>query len=52
MFFTLALLLPGAVVAAGPIAYVPNNVSVIDTDTNRKLRDIAVGEAPWGVVIR
>ena len=29
-----------------------NSVSVIDTETNEKLRDIAVGELPWGVVIR
>ena len=28
------------------------SVSVIDTETNQKLRDIAVGESPWGVVIR
>jgi YVTN family beta-propeller protein len=29
-----------------------NSVSVIDTGTNEKVRDIAVGELPWGVVIR
>jgi YVTN family beta-propeller protein len=29
-----------------------NAVSVIDTETNRKLLDIPVGEIPWGVVIR
>ena len=29
-----------------------NSVSVIDTETNQKLADIAVGELPWGVVIR
>jgi YVTN family beta-propeller protein len=28
-----------------------NNVSVIDTATRVKLRDIAVGEMPWGVLI-
>ncbi|MGZ8992921.1 MAG: hypothetical protein ACXW16_02790 [Burkholderiaceae bacterium] len=27
-----------------------NNVSVIDTAT-RKVKDITVGEAPWGVLI-
>jgi YVTN family beta-propeller protein len=29
-----------------------NSVSVIDTDKQTKLRDIAVGKLPWGVVIR
>ena len=28
-----------------------NNVSVIDTATKTKLKDIAVGETPWGVLI-
>jgi len=28
-----------------------NSVSVIDTSTNRKLKDIPVGELPWGVFI-
>jgi YVTN family beta-propeller protein len=29
-----------------------NSVSVIDTESNTKITDIAVGELPWGVVIR
>jgi YVTN family beta-propeller protein len=29
-----------------------NSVSVIDTERNEKVRDIAVGELPWGVVVR
>ncbi len=29
-----------------------NSVSVIDTDSNQVLKEIAVGELPWGVVIR
>ena len=29
-----------------------NSVSVIDTQSNQKLKDIPVGEMPWGVVIR
>jgi YVTN family beta-propeller protein len=29
-----------------------NSVSVIDTATNEKVADIAVGELPWGAVIR
>jgi YVTN family beta-propeller protein len=40
---------------AGPNAYVANgrsnSVSVIDTQSYQKLRDIAVGELPWGVVV-
>jgi YVTN family beta-propeller protein len=28
------------------------SVSVIDTDRNQKLSDIAVGKLPWGVAIR
>ena len=28
-----------------------NAVSVIDTESNKKLKDIPVGELPWGVVI-
>ena len=29
-----------------------NNVTLIDTASRRKLRDIAVGKLPWGVVVR
>ncbi len=29
-----------------------NAVSVIDTDRNVKIADIAVGKRPWGVAIR
>jgi len=29
-----------------------NAVAVIDTETNTKIADIAVGELPWGVAIR
>jgi YVTN family beta-propeller protein len=29
-----------------------SSVSVIDTHTHTKLRDIAVGALPWGVVVR
>ncbi|MBX9630891.1 MAG: hypothetical protein K2X67_10250, partial [Burkholderiales bacterium] len=29
-----------------------NSVSVIDTETNARLKDIEVGEMPWGVAIR
>jgi len=29
-----------------------NSVTVIDTASRSKLRDIAVGKLPWGVVIR
>ena len=29
-----------------------NSVSVIDTMKNEKISDIAVGQLPWGVVIR
>jgi YVTN family beta-propeller protein len=29
-----------------------NSVSVIDTVQNVKLRDVAVGKLPWGVVIK
>jgi YVTN family beta-propeller protein len=29
-----------------------NSVSVIDTASARKLAEIAVGELPWGVLIR
>jgi len=29
-----------------------NSVSVIDARSNAKVSDIAVGELPWGVVIR
>ncbi|HUP94680.1 MAG TPA: hypothetical protein VM164_07220 [Burkholderiales bacterium] len=29
-----------------------SSVSVIDTATDRKLEDIAVGALPWGVAIR
>jgi YVTN family beta-propeller protein len=29
-----------------------NSVSVIDTGTDKVLREIPVGERPWGVVIR
>jgi YVTN family beta-propeller protein len=28
------------------------SVSVIDTEKNAKIADIAVGKLPWGVVIR
>jgi YVTN family beta-propeller protein len=40
----------------GAKLYVANgrsgSVSVIDTARNAKLRDIAVGKLPWGVVVR
>jgi YVTN family beta-propeller protein len=29
-----------------------NSVSVIDAEAMTRLRDIPVGEAPWGVVVR
>jgi YVTN family beta-propeller protein len=29
-----------------------NSVSIIDTRTNAKLRDVTVGTLPWGVVIQ
>jgi len=29
-----------------------NSVSVIDTVRNVKLRDVAVGKLPWGVVVK
>ena len=29
-----------------------NSVAVIDTETNTKIADVAVGELPWGVAIR
>ena len=29
-----------------------NSVSLIDTDSNQVLHEIAVGELPWGVVFR
>jgi YVTN family beta-propeller protein len=29
-----------------------NSISVIDTASNQKVADIAVGELPWGVAIR
>jgi YVTN family beta-propeller protein len=29
-----------------------NSVSVIDTATNTRIKDIAVGSLPWGVLIR
>ena len=45
-----------AITPDGSKLYVANGrsgtVSVIDAISNRKLRDIAVGELPWGVVIR
>ncbi|MFC0135931.1 hypothetical protein CR105_01235 [Massilia eurypsychrophila] len=45
-----------ALTAHGSKLYVANgrsnNVSVIDSARNVKLRDIAVGKLPWGVVIR
>ena len=45
-----------AITPDGSKLYVANGrsgtVSVIDAVGNRKLRDIAVGELPWGVVIR
>ena len=52
-------LLSGLVLAAAPahafIAYVSNEksntVSVIDTRSNTKAHDVAVGKLPWGVVV-
>jgi YVTN family beta-propeller protein len=45
-----------AITPDGKKLYVANgrsdNVSVIDTATNTKLRDIPVGTRPWGVVVR
>jgi len=45
-----------AVTPAGDKLYVANgrsnSVSVINAETNEKIKDIAVGELPWGVVIR
>jgi YVTN family beta-propeller protein len=29
-----------------------NSVSVIDTETNQSVKEIPVGDTPWGVVIR
>jgi len=29
-----------------------HSVSVIDTETNQKIKGIPLGERPWGVVIR
>lgn len=29
-----------------------DSVSMIDTETNQKIKDVPVGERPWGVVIR
>ena len=29
-----------------------DSVSLIDTETNQKIKDIPVAERPWGVVIR
>jgi YVTN family beta-propeller protein len=29
-----------------------NSVSVIDTESEKKLADIAVGNLPWGVTVR
>ncbi|MBB3224913.1 hypothetical protein [Pseudoduganella umbonata] len=41
---------------AAPLAYVPNEksatLSVIDTATATRIGDIAVGQLPWGVLIR
>ncbi len=45
-----------AAAIAQPLAYVSNEksgtVSVIDTHTDKVINEIAVGESPWGVVIR
>jgi YVTN family beta-propeller protein len=45
-----------AITPDGKKLYVANgrsdSVSVIDTETNQKVKDIPVGERPWGVVIR
>jgi len=45
-----------AITPAGDKLYVANgrsnSVSVINAETNEKIKDIAVGELPWGVVIR
>lgn len=54
--FCIVVALVPALGLAGPLAYVPNEksgtVSVIDTATNQKIRDVAVGALPCGVVIR
>jgi YVTN family beta-propeller protein len=46
----------GIAAQAAPFAYVPNeksgSVSVIDTAAGTRTGDIAVGQLPWGVVIR
>ena len=43
----------GSAAMAGPLAYVPNeksaSVSVIDTATDRRLRDLPAGEKPRGI---
>ena len=45
-----------ALTADGKKLYVANGrsnaVSVIDTETMQKIHDVAVGELPWGVVVR
>jgi YVTN family beta-propeller protein len=45
-----------AITPDGAKLYVANgrsdSVSVIDTATNTKIKDIPVGKRPWGVVIR
>ena len=45
-----------AITPDGRKVYVANGrsgtVSVIDTATDKKITDIAVGTLPWGVVIR
>jgi YVTN family beta-propeller protein len=44
-----------AITPDGSKLYVANgrsdSVSVIDTATNKKIKDIAVGKKPWGVAI-
>lgn len=54
--FCIVVALVPALGLAGPLVHVPNEksgtVSVIDTATNQKICDVAVGELPWGVVIR
>lgn len=56
LLFMVALVSTSLSVFSQPFAYVPNEkdgtVSVIDTQTNLRLKDIPVGTLPWGVVIR
>ena len=54
VLFSAILLATGcSAVLAGPLAYVPNeksaSLSVIDTATDQRVADIAVGERPRGI---